>query len=172
MNRLYAGSVLLAALAAPGMAQARQAECLMIVNGRALIDGRCEFDSGSDGSFRMESSRFIGHVMVDRPGVGSGMWTAKPEVRDAYRQTGALRRNGACWENNTATYCAWGLGQRPAGQQGAQAPSTPPQQFVQAAPPRAAAAEACPPRGSARSVASTQTANVQFVNQSGVTLRL
>ena len=169
MFRYGAGLLLLAASLLPQAAAARQAECLMVVNGRTMIDGRCEFDSGPDGSFRLESGGFIGHVSVDRPGVGSGMWSAKPDNRSSYRETGALRRNGACWESDSATFCAWGLNQRPQGQR----PSPPPpQQFSQQPAPRPSGSEACPPRGSARSVDANQTASVEFHNQTGAMLRL
>lgn len=118
----------------PSPTQARPAECLLIVNGKSLIDGRCEFDSGPDGSFRMEGSAFIGNVMVTERGKGEGRWMPKPEVRSNFTDVGVVTKDGACWSSATASFCAWALGQRSKTNQSAQQ-----------APARVAATPAPPP---------------------------
>lgn len=111
---VFASLALFAGLSAPAPATARPADCLLVIGAQTLIDGRCEFDSGEGGSFRMESSSHVALLMVSSPGVGEGMWTRKPEVRDAYRDVPDLRRSGACWTNGRDSMCAWAVGQRPA----------------------------------------------------------
>lgn len=93
--------------------QARPADCQLVVDGKTLMKGRCEFDASPDGSFRIEGATHIAHVMVEKPGVGSGDWSAKPDNRSSYKETGELRRSGACWANSSTRICAWGPGQGP-----------------------------------------------------------
>jgi hypothetical protein len=95
-------------------AEARPADCRLVIDQKTLMDGPCEFDAGSDGSFRMEDDGHVALVMVTQPGRGEGQWTQKPEVRSSYKEVKGLRRQGACWTSGNNSFCAWAVGQRPA----------------------------------------------------------
>ncbi len=95
------------------LAEARPVDCQLDVGGKTVMRGRCEYDAGSDGSFRIEGKTHIAHVNVEKPGVAWGDWSAKPDNRSSYQEVSDLRRSGACWSNATVKVCAWGAGQRP-----------------------------------------------------------
>lgn len=167
MRLILASGLALAAFTSATGVQASPAKCLMIINGRTLIDGPCEFDREPNGSFRLESTTHIGHVMVNRGDTGEGSWTTKPEVRSNFRNTSTLRRKGACWTGDNATFCAWAISQGPQ----MQAPQNPPALPFAQAPPRPTDS-ACPPPGSVRSMNSDQIADIQFVNNTRGVLRI
>lgn len=110
-----AGMLLLGGLALlPGTAMARPADCLVVVNGQAMIDGRCDFVSEPGGDFTVTLGTRSAKVMVD-PGSREG--------RAFYEDTapadpkswviGDVRRNGACWIVGNSRVCAWAPGGRP-----------------------------------------------------------
>jgi hypothetical protein len=110
----FAGiAALLLGCTLPSLAQARPADCLMVIEGRSWIDGRCDFDADPDGSFRLLGQRWFTYVSVMSPGVAEASWNGKEAASHAQEPLGELRRNGACWESATVRICAWGPGARP-----------------------------------------------------------
>jgi hypothetical protein len=107
----------------------------MTVNGRNYIDGRCQFESDPDGSFRAFGEKYFAYVNVSSPGVADASWNGDPPTSHAQERLGELRRRGACWESNTVRICAWALGQRPPAQQAVAAPPPPPPPAARMAPP-------------------------------------
>ena len=103
---------LLLAIAWPAMAQARPAECLMVIEGRSYIEGRCEFDADPDGSFRLLGQRHFTYVTVTAPGVAEAAWNGREAASHAQEPLGEVRRNGACWESPRLRICAWAPGSR------------------------------------------------------------
>ena len=123
------------------------------------MDGRCEFDAGQDGSFRIETAGAIVFVSVTNPGSGTGSWTRKPETRSSHQDFGDLRRNGACWQSSRVNVCAWSLGQRPQAQPQGQP------QFQQQAQPQRPATQ---PGGGIRVQLVNRDANcILFANEIG-----
>ena len=97
---------------APAAAQAadRPAECLLVVMGQEVIRGTCLFTPlAKDGSFQIASmnGKFFAQVLMDRPGRGTGYWNGEPYAGHAHNPLGALKREDACWVNETASVCAW-----------------------------------------------------------------
>lgn len=105
----------------PSFAGEKTAKCLLQVNGIKYIDGKCEFSSGSNGSFNIGSmkkgpsrwgpiSEYYAMINIDAPGVASGSWNGEPFASHAHNNFGELRRSQAdraCWENRSAKICAW-----------------------------------------------------------------
>lgn len=52
-------------------AEARQAECLVVMEGQSYIDGACEFEAEPNGDFTITLGRRSARVMVD-PGAREG----------------------------------------------------------------------------------------------------
>jgi hypothetical protein len=89
---------------------ARQAQCLLIVQGTELIRGPCTFAPlGTDGSFTATglNGRFFAYVLVDSPGQATGYWNGKAYATHAHEPLGTLTRDDACWVNDIASVCAW-----------------------------------------------------------------
>lgn len=126
--------------------QGRQADCLMTIRGRNFIDGRCQFESDKDGSFRVFGEKYFAYVNIMSRGVADASWNGNPPTQHAQEPLGELRRNGACWESNAVRICAWGLGERPRSLPPLAAAPPPPPPAVQAPPPMQAAP---PPRAPA-----------------------
>lgn len=87
--------------------------CLLEVGGRTFIDGPCEIDLESDGSFVVRSLRggevdYFAYVLMDGGNRATGYWNEEPGASHAHSPLGTLARDGACWENETAKVCAWG----------------------------------------------------------------
>ena len=136
------------AAAAPAQTQARPADCLLTINGRNYIDGRCQFETDQDGSFRVFGERHFAYVTVFSPGIAEGSWNSDPPRQSAQEPLGGLTRNGACWESQTVRICAWQLGQRPPGV--AQRPAAPPPAVRVAPSPPPMIAQAPPLRPAGR----------------------
>ncbi|WP_050526520.1 hypothetical protein [Pseudorhodobacter aquimaris] len=91
-------------------AQARPAKCLMEVNGKAYIDGACDFEAlDKTGSFKISAPDFLyfAYVNVDVPGIAKGYWNEEKGANHAHTPLGTLKRDGACWRNKAAKLCAW-----------------------------------------------------------------
>jgi len=89
-----------AAFAAP-----RQAQCKFAVEGKTVINGRCNFEADPDGSFRIWDDVHTVYVNVDG-NTAEASWNRNPKSPHADSPLGTLARNGACWENATAKICA------------------------------------------------------------------
>lgn len=83
------------------------ATCLLEVDGKAYIDGPCEFSSWEGGDFQILAGDYFAYVYPsDAPAYG--YWNGTPGATHAHDPLGELRRDGACWVNETAKVCAYG----------------------------------------------------------------
>lgn len=139
----------------------RPVDCLLIVKGRTYLDGRCEYESDPDGSFRMFGKDYFVYLNVVEKNLGDVSWNADPKSTHAHNRIGEVRRDGACWTMNRDTrICAWRVGERPANYlDKVAAPKQKPQ-----------ARYACPRPGSIRSKESKRKAVVHFANSTGRTM--
>jgi hypothetical protein len=104
------GAMLLAssAFAAPG-------RCLLRVEGTTYLNGQCNVLSEPDGSFSIgvvddESEKLAPYFAIvthEQDGAMRGTWNAQAGATHAQTPLGKLRRNGGCWENASASVCAW-----------------------------------------------------------------
>jgi len=139
----------------------RQVDCLLIVKGRTYLDGRCEYESDPDGSFRMFGKDYFVYLNVHEKNLGDASWNADPKSTHAHNRIGEVRRDGACWVMNRDTrICAWRLGERPTNYL----------DKVAAPKQKQKARYACPPPGSIRSKESNRKAVVHFANSTGRTM--
>jgi len=98
----------------PGVAHAKVGGCTLQVDGRTYLDGPCNIDLESGGSFSIGTgndrtrSRYFAYVAVEKDaGTAEGSWNgADPRSTHAHSPLGALRREGACWVNERARVCA------------------------------------------------------------------
>lgn len=92
---------------------AKPGRCLLVIDGKTYISGRCDVDIYTDGtgSFQITENRkngaYFAQVLVDRPNVATGYWNAERGANHAHDPLGELKRKGACWENKKARVCAW-----------------------------------------------------------------
>jgi hypothetical protein len=86
---------------------ASAATCLLEVNGKAYIDGPCEFSSWEGGDFQILAGDYFAYVYPSHD-PANGYWNGTPEATHAHDALGELRRDGACWVNETAKVCAYG----------------------------------------------------------------
>ncbi|HQZ82522.1 MAG TPA: hypothetical protein PLR83_04830 [Pyrinomonadaceae bacterium] len=99
---LYAGSTV---YAKPG-------RCLLVIDGKKYISGKCDIDMYSDGtgSFQITELRkkgaYFAQVLVS-PGTALGYWNGARDATHAHDPLGEMTRNGACWQNDRARICAW-----------------------------------------------------------------
>jgi hypothetical protein len=102
-------------LASPGFA--KSAKCQLTVEGTTYMDGPCEFSPmGEGGDFQISApdNPWFAYIYVDPDGTAMGHWNADQDNSGAYVPTsrahaplGTLRRNDACWQNETVSVCAW-----------------------------------------------------------------
>lgn len=90
------------------IAAERQALCKFTVEGKTYINGRCNFESDPDGSFRIWDDVHTVYLNVDG-NTAEASWNKNPKSFHADSPLGMLKRNGACWENATAQICARSL---------------------------------------------------------------
>lgn len=86
----------------------RQVLCKFTVEGKTVINGRCNFESDPDGSFRMWDNAHTVYVNVDR-NTAEASWNKNPKSFHADSPLGMLTHKGACWENATTQICARNL---------------------------------------------------------------
>lgn len=86
----------------------RQAQCKFVVEGKTVINGRCNFESDPDGSFRMWDKVHTVYLNVDG-NAAEASWNKNPKSFHADSPLGTFTRKGACWENATAKICARSL---------------------------------------------------------------
>ena len=99
-------------LGSAAIAEARQALCKLVVNGKTYIDGRCDFEVlDSDGSFTITGKVHFAYVFV-KGNTAEASWNRDPKSFHAEWSLGTLTRKGACWQNATAQICARNLPDR------------------------------------------------------------
>lgn len=111
MRAVYFG--LIAALL-PAIAYAAPGRCLLRVEGETLLSGTCNVLTYPDGGFSIgmvetdaeKPSPYFASVNPDE-GKMKGFWNGQRGATHAHTPVGTLRKNGACWENATASICAW-----------------------------------------------------------------
>jgi hypothetical protein len=96
------------------LSKSEQGRCLLEVGGKKYLDGRCNIEISSDGSFsvgtgdRGPASRFFAYVNKNGDGRADGSWNGIRAGSHAHDSLGPLRQEGsACWVNSTAKVCAW-----------------------------------------------------------------
>lgn len=93
-------------------ASAKPGKCLLVVDGKTYISGRCEIELYKDGtgSFQIteirKGGRYFAQVLIDNNGA-SGYWNEERGANHAHTPLGELTRDGACWKNGRARVCAW-----------------------------------------------------------------
>ncbi|WP_321813935.1 MULTISPECIES: hypothetical protein [unclassified Paraburkholderia] len=98
-------------IAAPASAYAKTGRCLLEVNNKTYLDGPCEVKIEKGGTFTIgvsdkHPSKYFAYVLMDDDGA-HGYWNEEPGATHAHSELGLLRRDGACWVNDTARVCAW-----------------------------------------------------------------
>ena len=110
--RLIATLALLATTvwtASPAFAAPRQAQCKLIVDGKAYINGPCRFDTlDADGSFTITGKTYFAYVTI-ADGEAHATWNKDPKSTHAHADLGDVKREGACWTNARTRICASGI---------------------------------------------------------------
>jgi hypothetical protein len=111
MRCVLAGLALLSATAAMAEVDvARDAQCLLVVEGQEVIRGPCSFTPlDTEGSFTVAGpdGKYFAYVLVTQPDRADGHWNGEPFAGHAHTPLGRLVRKDACWFNKTAMVCAW-----------------------------------------------------------------
>jgi hypothetical protein len=87
--------------------------CLLVVDGKTLVQGRCMVFPMGDGGFTLNTAtkgRRVGHfAVVDVTGRdrGDASWNARAGDLHAQDPLGPVVRSGTCWSNARARICAW-----------------------------------------------------------------
>lgn len=110
-----------ALIASSCAAQAAPGSCYLSVGGHVYLDGSCNVDLTSDGSFSIGTgdtdrlrSRYFAYVNIDpETKKADGSWNGVDAESHAHDPLGTLTRSGGCWSNNHAKVCAWTPGTRP-----------------------------------------------------------
>lgn len=105
----------------------RWGRCLLEVEGKQYIQGRCAYHIGSGGLLEIhgpqqvwsgidypEPEIFSSEISTDyfaqidvQGDEAEGLWNGNPEATHAHRYLGRLTRRGACWVSSKARVCAW-----------------------------------------------------------------
>ncbi|KXK00939.1 MAG: hypothetical protein UZ17_ACD001001993 [Acidobacteria bacterium OLB17] len=100
------------AQAPAGVEAAKPGRCLLVIDGKTYISGRCDIEMYNDGtgSFQITERRkrgaYFAQVLIDN-GEALGYWNEERAATHAHASLGALTRDGACWKNDRARVCAW-----------------------------------------------------------------
>lgn len=112
-NAAMAFACLTVVILATAPASADQGRCLIAVDGRSYLNGRCNIAIRPGGSFTVgvgdkSRSRYFAYVDVgDDSNRARGTWNGVDASGQAGTELGELRRKGACWSNSRARICAW-----------------------------------------------------------------
>ncbi|WP_156948504.1 hypothetical protein [Bradyrhizobium sp. WSM1417] len=93
--------------------QAVEGRCLIVMDGRTFLKGRCNIEIHPGGSFTVgvadqSSSKYFAYVSLEgTPLTAHGYWNGVAAESHAHSDLGPLRRKGACWSNRRAKVCAW-----------------------------------------------------------------
>lgn len=94
------------------MACARTGQCLLQVDQKTFLNGPCEIaindkqGSFSIGAGEKHRSKYFAYVNMEEDGA-HGYWNETPDSSHASTSLGSLKRDGACWKNDTARICAY-----------------------------------------------------------------
>lgn len=114
MGRIHIAATLVAGALLPQLASARQADCLVQIEGRTLINGSCEFAAEPNGDFTLTHGTRRAQVMVDGERRQGRAFYEDPASGEP-PGVANVRREGECWVRpNVIRVCAWGAQQRPA----------------------------------------------------------
>ncbi len=97
---------------APSLVHAETGRCVLQVNQTTYLKGRCEIKvNDNQGSFSIgvgetHRSRYFAYVNMEEDGA-HGYWNETPDSNHAHTNLGILKRDGACWTNETARVCAY-----------------------------------------------------------------
>jgi len=114
IRRTLAGlcfGISLVAAATSGMAD--EGRCLIVVDGKTYLKGRCGIEIRSGGNFTVgvsdtSRSEYFAYVNPDGDrNKAQGYWNGRDAESNASWDLGTLKRNGACWSNRRAKVCAW-----------------------------------------------------------------
>ncbi|BAU89385.1 hypothetical protein MPPM_0780 [Methylorubrum populi] len=99
-------------IAFPAAVYAKQARCLIEVDGKAFTFGQCNADREKDGSLSVgtgDASRSPIFAIVNATDGASaeGYWNEEPRASHAQSPLGTMRKSGGCWVNEWAKVCAW-----------------------------------------------------------------
>jgi hypothetical protein len=92
---------------------ADEGRCLITVDGRTFLKGRCNIQIRSGGSFTVgvgdqSRSEHFAYVALDGGADAAvGYWNGVAAESHADEHLGPLKRKGACWSNSRARICAW-----------------------------------------------------------------
>jgi hypothetical protein len=106
ISRVLLACLFLASLAFP--AAARPVDCKLVVNGKAYINGVCEFEASQGGSFTITGDKYFAYVNVSG-NKAEASWNADPASTHAQAPLGTLERKGGCWVSRTVEICARNL---------------------------------------------------------------
>lgn len=100
--------------ASPGLAADQVSRCVLEVKGVRYLDAPCNFEADADGSFRLfgltegvHANPYFVYVFVEGPDEADGYWNGTPPTSHAQDKLGLLRRDGACWNSESARVCAY-----------------------------------------------------------------
>ncbi|MCJ2099466.1 hypothetical protein [Methylobacterium sp. E-046] len=89
-------------------------ECLILVRGRAYLDGPCRITLYPGGGFMAGDGEYFATVDIDAASGGAqAYWNGVQAERHAHDPLGDVVRQGGCWVNASAKVCAWRPGTRP-----------------------------------------------------------
>jgi hypothetical protein len=94
-------------------ARAEEGRCLIVVDGKTYLKGRCNIEIRPGGNFTVgvsDTSRSEYFAYVNPDGDASkaqGYWNGRDADSNASSNLGTLTRKGACWSNSRARVCAW-----------------------------------------------------------------
>lgn len=88
--------------------------CFIEVDGRIFLQGNCDADFSSDGSFSIgtgvnrRAAKHFAYVNIDPvTKKGRGSWNGEEAESHAHDDLGDMARQGGCWVNAKAKVCAW-----------------------------------------------------------------
>lgn len=85
-------------------------KCLLVVDKKTYLSGRCKISTDKDGSFQIlnigKRLTYFAQVQI-YDGVANGYWNEEKGANHAHTPLGELKRDGACWVNRQAKVCAW-----------------------------------------------------------------
>lgn len=96
----------------PSLVHAKTGRCMIQVKQKTYLNGPCEITiNDSQGSFSIGAgethrSKYFAYVNMQDDGA-HGYWNETPGSNHAHTSLGILKRDGACWKNETARVCAY-----------------------------------------------------------------
>ena len=105
----------------PSAAEASRGECLLKVEGKTYLNGRCQYHALPDGSLDIGGGRprvpFAIVTIDPDSGTATAAWNGVERASHAHWNLGEVVRRDGCWVHetppHTATLCAWKPGTRP-----------------------------------------------------------